>query len=132
MYSYEEVLDQIENGRRFGNRPGVEITGIMLEQMGQPQNGMPFIHVAGTNGKGSVCAFLTSVFREAGLKVGTFISPHLIDFEERTSLAILKRFATEAIAFEHCEFYYPSPAFVFGQKEAAATNPLADKIPPEN
>ena len=56
----------------------------------------------------------------------------LIDFEERTSLAILKRFATEAIAFEHCEFYYPSPAFVFGQKEAAATNPLADKIPPEN
>ena len=83
MYSYEEVLDQIENGRRFGNRPGVEITGIMLEQMGQPQNGMPFIHVAGTNGKGSVCAFLTSVFREAGLKVGTFISPHLIDFEER-------------------------------------------------
>ena len=50
---------------------------------GQPQNGMPFIHVAGTNGKGSVCAFLTSVFREAGLKVGTFISPHLIDFEER-------------------------------------------------
>lgn len=83
MYSYEEVLDQIENGRRFGNRPGVEITGIMLEQMGQPQNGMPFIHVAGTNGKGSVCAFLTSVFRETGLKVGTFISPHLIDFEER-------------------------------------------------
>jgi dihydrofolate synthase/folylpolyglutamate synthase len=44
---------------------------------------MPFIHVAGTNGKGSVCAFLTSVFRETGLKVGTFISPHLIDFEER-------------------------------------------------
>lgn len=83
MYSYEEVLDQIENGRRFGNRPGVEITGIMLEQMGQPQNGTPFIHVAGTNGKGSVCAFLTSVFRETGLKVGTFISPHLIDFEER-------------------------------------------------
>ena len=57
---------------------------------------------------------------------------NLIDFEERTSLAILKRFATEAIAFEHCEFYYPSPAFVFGQKEAATTNPLADKIPPEN
>ena len=55
----------------------------MFKQMGQPQNGMPFIHVAGTNGKGSVCAFLTSVFREAGLKVGTFISPHLIDFEER-------------------------------------------------
>lgn len=83
MYSYEEVLDQIENQRRFGNQPGVELTGRMLDQMGQPQNKMPFIHVAGTNGKGSVCAFLTSIFREAGLKVGTFISPHLIDFEER-------------------------------------------------
>ena len=71
----------MEDGLETGT--GVEITGIMLEQMGQPQNGMPFIHVAGTNGKGSVCAFLTSVFREAGLKVGTFISPHLIDFEER-------------------------------------------------
>ena len=44
MYSYEEVLDQIENGRRFGNRPGVEITGIMLKKMGQPKNGLPFIH----------------------------------------------------------------------------------------
>ena len=83
MYSYEEVLDQIENGRRFGNRPGVEITGIMLEQMGQPQNGMPFIHVAGTNGKGSVCAFLTSMIREAKIPCGTFVSPHLVDIRER-------------------------------------------------
>ena len=83
MYSYEEVLDQIENGRRFGNRRGVEITGIMLEQMGQPQNGMPFIHVAGTNGKGSVCAFLTSMIREAKIPCGTFVSPHLVDIRER-------------------------------------------------
>ena len=100
MYSYEEVLDQIENGRRFGNRPGVEITGIMLEQMGQPQNGMPFIHVAGTNGKGSVCAFLTSVFRETGLKVGTFISPHLIDFEER--IMVDGRQISREDVFDYC------------------------------
>ena len=43
MYSYEEVLDQIENGRRFGNRPGVEITGIMLEQMGKYGNFLVFL-----------------------------------------------------------------------------------------
>ena len=55
MYSYEEVLDQIENGRRFGNRPGVEITGIMLEQMGQPQNGMPFIHRSEERRVGKEC-----------------------------------------------------------------------------
>ena len=83
MYSYEQVLDKIENGRRFGNQPGVELTAVMLKQMGQPQKGLPFVHVAGTNGKGSVCAFLTSIFREAGWKVGTFTSPHLVDFEER-------------------------------------------------
>lgn len=83
MYSYEEVLDKIENGRRFGNRPGVELTAVMLKRMGQPQKGLSFVHVAGTNGKGSVCAFLTSIFREAGWKVGTFTSPHLVDFEER-------------------------------------------------
>ena len=86
MYSYEEVLDKIENGRRFGNLPGVELTGMMLEAMGQPQNGMRFIHVAGTNGKGSVCAFLTAVFQKAGYKVGTFTSPHLIHFEERITV----------------------------------------------
>lgn len=48
---------------------------------------------------------------------------NLIDFEERASYALLKRFATEEIAFEHCEFYYPSPAFVFDQPDAV-TNPI--------
>lgn len=83
MDTYEQVLERIENGRRFGNLPGVELTAAALEKMGQPQRGMRFIHVAGTNGKGSVCAFLTAIFREAGYRVGTFTSPHLIDFEER-------------------------------------------------
>lgn len=51
--------------------------------MGSPDRRIPAIHVAGTNGKGSVCAFLTSVFREAGYKTGTFISPHLVEIRER-------------------------------------------------
>jgi hypothetical protein len=55
---------------------------------------------------------------------------NLIDFEERASMAILKRFATETIAFEHCEFYYPSPAFVFGQPDAAPKGEPG--IAPEN
>ena len=83
MYSYEEVLDQIEKGRRFGNRPGVEITGIMLEKMGQPQNGMPFIHVAGTNGKGSVLAYLSTILTGAGYRTGRYISPTLFSYRER-------------------------------------------------
>ena len=83
MYSYEEVLEKIESGRRFGNLPGVEITRIMLEKLNHPQRELSFIHVAGTNGKGSVCAFLDSIMREARLKTGCFISPHLVDIRER-------------------------------------------------
>ena len=86
MRNYQEVLNIIENSRRFENRPGVEIAGIMLEKLGNPQQGMRFIHVAGTNGKGSTCAFLNSILTQAGMKVGVFTSPHLIDFEERIAI----------------------------------------------
>ncbi|MCM1106263.1 MAG: bifunctional folylpolyglutamate synthase/dihydrofolate synthase [Blautia sp.] len=82
-YSYSEVLEKIENSRRFGRLPGVTVEGLMLEALGEPQRGLPYIHVAGTNGKGSVCAFLDGIFRELGLRVGRFTSPHLVDFRER-------------------------------------------------
>lgn len=86
MYTYEEMLNKIENSRRFGKQPGAEVSKVMLERMGNPQKDFPFIHVAGTNGKGSVCAFLNSVFQKAGLKVGCFTSPHLTDFRERITV----------------------------------------------
>jgi dihydrofolate synthase/folylpolyglutamate synthase len=85
-YTYEQVLDIIENSRRFGNIPGVEVTKRMLEKLGKTERCFPFIHVAGTNGKGSTCAFLSKIFDEAGLKVGLFTSPHLIDFCERIQI----------------------------------------------
>ena len=50
-----------------------------LKALGSPEQQLSIIHVAGTNGKGSVCADLTSILREAGYRVGTFISPHLTD-----------------------------------------------------
>lgn len=83
MYTYEEVISKIEHSRRFGNLPGVEVTGQALEVLGHPQEGMRYVHVAGTNGKGSVCAFMSSILKVAGKKVGVFTSPHLVDFEER-------------------------------------------------
>lgn len=86
MYTYEEITDKIENSRRFGTLSGVEISRIMLEKLGHPQKELPFIHVAGTNGKGSVCAFLNSVFMKAGLRCGCFTSPHLVDFGERITV----------------------------------------------
>lgn len=86
MYNYQEVIDKIENSRRFGNLLGVEVTKRMFATLGNPQDGLAFIHVAGTNGKGSTCAFLTNILAKAGLKCGCFTSPHLIHFEERITV----------------------------------------------
>ena len=58
----------------------------MLERLGEPQRGIPYVHIAGTNGKGSTAAFLTSILQTAGKKVGTFTSPHLVDFRERITV----------------------------------------------
>lgn len=82
-YSYDEVINIIENTRRFGNLTGFEVSKRMLEQLGNPQSGIPFVHVAGTNGKGSTTAFLCKILEQTGKKVGMFTSPHLITFEER-------------------------------------------------
>ena len=82
-YSYEEVIDIIQNTRRFGNLTGYEVSKQMLEQLGNPQSGIPFVHVAGTNGKGSTTAFLCKILEQTGKKIGMFTSPHLITFEER-------------------------------------------------
>lgn len=82
-YNYDEVIHIIENTRRFGNLTGYEVSKKMLEQLGNPQSGIPFVHIAGTNGKGSTTAFLCKILEKAGKKVGMFTSPHLITFEER-------------------------------------------------
>ncbi len=81
--TYEEVIEEIENKRRFENLAGVEITERMLEKLKGSCKVSDFIHIAGTNGKGSVSAFLCAILQEAGLKTGMFTSPHLMDFGER-------------------------------------------------
>jgi dihydrofolate synthase/folylpolyglutamate synthase len=67
----------------FGARLGLENTRRLAELLGNPQRQLRFIHVAGTNGKGSTCAMLESIYRTAGLRVGLFTSPHLVSFAER-------------------------------------------------
>ena len=82
-YSYEEIITIIQNARRFGEHTGYEVSKYMLEKLGNPQSGIPFVHVAGTNGKGSTTAFLCKILEQTGKKIGMFTSPHLVDFEER-------------------------------------------------
>ncbi len=83
VQAYEQVVEAICGKRRFGKMSGAEASARVLLALGSPQEGIPFIHVAGTNGKGSVCAFLSAILEEAGLRVGLFTSPHLVDFRER-------------------------------------------------
>ena len=64
-------------------KTGVESEKILLQYLGNPQNKLKFVHIAGTNGKGSAAAMMTSILKEAGYRVGTTISPFILEFRER-------------------------------------------------
>ncbi|MGC1309774.1 MAG: folylpolyglutamate synthase/dihydrofolate synthase family protein [Phormidesmis sp.] len=86
--SRQQTLQQMVEARlqayaRFGVDLGLERIETLLAAMGNPHQQVPIIHVAGTNGKGSVCAYLASVLTAAGYRCGRYTSPHLIDWRER-------------------------------------------------
>ncbi len=81
--TYAEAIQFLYGLQMFGARPGLETTRQLAALLGNPQDKLRFIHVAGTNGKGSTCAMLESIYRAAGLRVGLFTSPHLVSFRER-------------------------------------------------
>ncbi len=80
---YKDTLDYLYPLVRHGTKLGLEIEIELLSEIGDPHESLKFIHIAGSKGKGSVAAFISSILKEAGYKVGTFTSPHLIDFTER-------------------------------------------------
>ena len=84
--TYENALKIIHSLNKFGIKPGLDRIKKLLALMGNPQNRLKFIHVAGTNGKGSTCALISSVLVEAGYKTGLFISPYITDFRERIQI----------------------------------------------
>lgn len=81
--NYEEAVAYIDSTPKFTTKNKLEHTKECLARLGNPQDHFRVIHVAGTNGKGSTCAFLTSILREAGYSCGLFTSPHLVDINER-------------------------------------------------
>ena len=81
--NYEEAVAYIEETPKFTTKNKLEHTKECLRRLGNPQDSFRVIHVAGTNGKGSTCAFLTSILREAGYSCGLFTSPHLVVINER-------------------------------------------------
>ncbi|MEN9206874.1 MAG: folylpolyglutamate synthase/dihydrofolate synthase family protein [Gloeomargarita sp. GMQP_bins_120] len=72
--------------QRFGITLGLERIRRLLDHLGQPQNRVPAVHVAGTNGKGSVCAYLAHILTACGYRTGLYISPHLVRYQERVQI----------------------------------------------
>src|SRR5512137_1130365 len=81
--TYPDAIRFLYSLRWFGAKFGLENSFKLAELAGNPQKRLRFVHVAGTNGKGSVCAMLESIYRAAGLRTGLFTSPHLVSFSER-------------------------------------------------
>ncbi len=81
--NYNESLKYIEETHKFGMRLGLDNIEKLLELLGNPQDKLNIIHVAGTNGKGSTCSFITSILKGSGYKVGLYTSPYLETFTER-------------------------------------------------
>lgn len=84
--TYENAVEKIHSLLTFGSRPGLDRMRILLDRLENPQDRLKFIHIAGTNGKGSVCAMLSSALVAAGYKTGLFISPYITDFRERIQI----------------------------------------------
>lgn len=84
--NYREARDYIASRKALGIRPGLERMYELAERLGDPQDRIKTIHVAGTNGKGSVCAMLSSYICKKGLRVGKYTSPYVSDFNEQIQL----------------------------------------------
>lgn len=84
--NYEETVLAIQTKHRFGKAYGRDVTAEMMQHLHHPEHGMQVIHIAGTNGKGSTAAFVSSILHAAGFCVGRFTSPHLVHFTERITV----------------------------------------------
>ena len=81
--TYDEALEYIHGVSNFFCKPGLERINELCESLGHPEKNLKFVHVAGTNGKGSFCSMLESVLRTAGYKTGLYTSPYVKRFNER-------------------------------------------------
>ena len=81
--NYEEALNFIHNTNKFGSVLGLDNIRELLERLGNPQDQLRVVHIAGTNGKGSTLAFLAGIFRESGYRAGRYVSPASFSYEER-------------------------------------------------
>ncbi len=96
--TWHDGLAWIYSTRETNIKFGLEKTHRLLDALGRPEKNLRFLHVAGTNGKGSVCAMLDAILRRSGYRVGLFTSPHLMDFRERIRVDGEMIFESDAVA----------------------------------
>lgn len=81
--NYREATEYIEELQQYGSVLGLDTMRELCERLGNPQDQLRFVHIAGTNGKGSVLAYLSTILKEAGYRVGRYLSPTITDYRER-------------------------------------------------
>jgi len=83
---YLKVLEWIHGLGRFGTKPGLQRISKLLEMLGNPHHQTGFVHIGGSNGKGSTAVMIASILRSAGYRVGLFTSPYLLSFTNRMAV----------------------------------------------
>ena len=84
--TYEEARKYLDQVAVKGNVLGLTSMGILLKELGNPQDQLKFVHIAGTNGKGSVMAYVGAALKSAGYRIGRYVSPTLFSYEERIQI----------------------------------------------
>lgn len=83
---YQEAIDYIESLSKYGIKPGLEAIHELCLRLGNPQDSLEFVHIAGSNGKGSTLAYVSTILKCAGYKVGRYISPTIFEYRERIQI----------------------------------------------
>ena len=81
--NYKQAMEYMEETEKYGSVPGLSNIINLCEKLGNPQNDLKFVHIAGTNGKGSTLAYISTVLKEAGYRVGRYVSPTIFEYRER-------------------------------------------------
>ncbi len=118
--NYQEAMKYMEKVGTYGIVPGLDSIRELCRRLGDPQNDLKFVHIAGTNGKGSTLAYISNILQAAGYRVGKYISPVIIDYCEKIQIGKQKITHKDLcdgleIIREHCEamvrdgFHHPTP-----------------------
>lgn len=99
--NYRQAMEYMEETAKYGSVPGLDNIINLCEKLGNPQNELKFVHIAGTNGKGSTLAYISTVLKEAGYRVGRYVSPTIFEYRER--IQVNERMISKEALCRHLE-----------------------------